>query len=83
MVRENSLRGRVILEREGNLNWSLKKTIEVCIEENNKFEKEGSNPAPKFRKAIKAEDRPYIQRWVLGCHFSWINPREKIKTAGQ
>ena len=77
MVRKNSLRGRVILrwEDEGKQKWDLEKTIKICIEEDDKLGKEKLNPASQFRKAIKADDRPYIQRWVLGCHFPWLNPR--------
>ena len=77
MVRKNSLRGRVILlwEKERKHNWNLEKTTEVCFEEDDKLEKEKLNPASQFRKAIKADDRTYIQRWVLGCHFEWLNPR--------
>ena len=77
MIRKNSLRRSVILRcgRVGKPNWSLKKTINVCIEESNKFEIKDRNPAPKFHKAIMSNDVSYIRRWVLGCHFFWLNPR--------
>jgi len=77
MKRENSLRGRVVLrwEEAGKQNWSLEKTIDMCIEVEAELQKAGFNHTPKFSSKIKGNDQRYIRNWVQGCHFKWINPR--------
>ncbi|MBN1515276.1 hypothetical protein JXA32_01780 [Candidatus Sumerlaeota bacterium] len=63
-------------EDAGQPNWDIESTIRICIEVNSSLKKDGQNPAPKFRKAIEADDGVYIKQWVLGCSFEWINPRK-------
>ena len=53
------------------------KTIAACIDADADLEREGLDPAPEFRKAVKSNDERYICTWVLGCHFKWLNPRRK------
>lgn len=77
--RNNSIRGCVIDKRNslGHPNWTSKKTLAICIKVDNELKKAGHNPAPKFREAIRLNDRKYLANWVLGCHFPWLNPRKK------
>lgn len=76
-VRKDSVRGRVITKwkRSRKPIWNSRKTVEVCIEMDRELEVEGLNPARKFRRAVKRNDEKYLKVWVLGCHFSWVNPR--------
>ncbi len=77
MTRENSLRGKVILrwERACKPDWSLEKTIDICIEVEGELKKAGINRTPQFSCRIRENDKRYIRNWVQGCHFEWINPR--------
>ena len=77
MVRENSLRGRVILrwKEAGKKDWGHQKTIDVCIEVEGELTEAGLNRTPKFSRKIRENDLGYIRNWVQGCHFDWINPR--------
>ena len=77
MTRKNSLRGRVIRrwEKAGKPNWSLKKTISICIIVERELTKAGFNRTPKFSRSIREKNQQYIRKWVRGCHFEWINPR--------
>ena len=76
-VRKNSLRGRVIIKWDsvGKPKWTLEQTLQICIDVNNDLEATGFNPAPRFREAIKSNNRPYLLNWAQGCHFPWLNPR--------
>jgi hypothetical protein len=77
MVRENSLRGRVILrwEKAGKPDWNLEKTISICIEVEKELKKKGLDRTPQFSRNLKENYKRYIKNWVQGCHFEWINPR--------
>jgi hypothetical protein len=77
MAWENSLRGRVIRrwEEVGKKDWSLEKTIGICIEVEGELAKAGLNRTPKFSHKIRENEQGYIRNWVQGCHFEWINPR--------
>jgi len=74
---KNSLRGRVIAEWEdtGKPNWGIRETIGICLLVNAELKAERLNPAQEFRKVIESNNLKYIRTWVLGCHFSWLNPR--------
>ncbi|GAI21790.1 unnamed protein product [marine sediment metagenome] len=76
-VRENSVRGRVILRRDeaGKPNWSIEQTLKVCVKVDSEFENSGLLPAPRFREEVESNNLPYLMNWVQGCHFEWINPR--------
>jgi len=77
VVKESSLRGRVILRwsKAGKPDWSLKKTMSICIEVERELKKMGINRTPKFSYKIRENDKSYLRNWVQGCHFEWINPR--------
>ncbi|MBW8038707.1 MAG: hypothetical protein FVQ85_01765 [Planctomycetes bacterium] len=77
MIKENSLRGRVILrwEKAGKPDWSLEKTISICIEVERELKKVGLHRTPQFSRNIMENNKRYIRNWVQGCHFEWINPR--------
>ncbi len=70
--RDNSIRGRVIKkwEKKGKPDWSLRRTLMVCIKTDSEFEEAGRQTAPRFRSHWK-----YLVNWVQGCHFPWLNPR--------
>jgi alanine racemase len=78
-VRKNSVRGRVVTKWAASRKpaWNTRKTLEVCIDIDRKLEKQGFKPAQQFRKAVKRDDEKYLNVWVLGCHFPWLNPRPK------
>ncbi|MFH1716552.1 MAG: hypothetical protein ABIF19_04310 [Planctomycetota bacterium] len=73
-----NLRGRVV-ERWKKAEcplWNYLKTRDICLEEDRRLNEEERNPAPKFRKFVEMEDESNIRRWILGCHFPWLNPRK-------
>ncbi len=76
--RKRTLRGRVIAQHEdiGKPNWGLRETIGICLLVDAELRAEGLNRTPAFRKAIESNDMSYIKTWVMGCHFSWLNPRD-------
>ena len=82
---KDSLRGRVIgrWEEEGRPQWDYHETKVKCLEENDRLRREGRNPAPCFREAIERKDEGYIKRWVMGCHFPWLPPREQKENKEQ
>jgi len=73
----NTLRGRVIAvwKGRGKGKWSKEETLGVCKAVDYQLEVEGLDPAPMFRKALADGNKTYITQWLLGCHFSWLNPR--------
>ena len=75
--KRKKLRGRVIAEWEnaGRPNWGIRETTGICLLVDAELKAEGLNPTSKFRKAIKSNDLRYVRSWVMGCHFSWLNPR--------
>lgn len=75
--RSGSLRGEVGLkwEHSGRPNWDLAQTIRETVAADQMLETVMSNPAPVFRKARIRADREYLERWVLGCKFPFLNPR--------
>jgi len=77
--KRSSVRGGVIekWQRSSQPGWDVYETIDACIDIDTRLEKQGLEPAVQFRKAVKNDDKKYIRTWVLGCHFSWLNPREK------
>lgn len=76
-IRRDSVRGRVILTRKDSTDkeWDVRKTLAVCMEVDGELEREGLEPAPQFRSAVKSHDQNYLIRWVWGCHFPWLNAR--------
>lgn len=77
METDKKLRGRVIAEWDaaGKPNWNKRETTGICLFIDAELKAEKLNPSPKFRKAIESNDLEYIKTWVMGCHFSWLNPR--------
>lgn len=59
----------------GKPDWSLERTLMVCINIDSEFEKVGLRPAPRFRDEVGLNNRKYLINWVQGCHFPWLNPR--------
>ena len=84
MMPKYRLRGEVIKrwKAAGCPQWDYETTKNVCLEVNRYLERIGQNPAPRFREEINKKNKTYIRQWVLGCHFSWLNPRpiKKQKT---
>jgi len=76
-MRKGTVRGGVFGAWEGDdrPNWDLNRTIEACESADANLDRQGLNSAPKFREARLRRDTRYIRTWVLGCHFSWLNPR--------
>lgn len=74
---QETIRGTVknIWEREGRPHWGREQTIRVCETVDEDFSNQGLMPAPRLREARDRNDVHYVQTWVLGCHFSWLNPR--------
>ncbi len=72
-----NVKGLVMLnwEKNGKLRWDLNQTIDAAQNADNALEAQGFNPAPTFRKGRQARNESYVKRWVLGCHFPWLNPR--------
>lgn len=62
--------------------WDYDTTKRVCLEVNGYLTDLGQNPAPRFREEIGNNNESYIRKWILGCHFEWLNPRKSksIKT---
>ena len=75
--RNTSVQGAVISawEQKGRPRWDLRQTIGVVESIDETLEREGLNPAPRFRAERTSGNRSYVQTWVLGCHFPWLNPR--------
>jgi hypothetical protein len=73
----DSLAGRVIRlhEREPFRQGDVDRTIEGAIQEDERLLREGRNPAKRFREERERNNREYMRRWILGCHFDWLNPR--------
>ena len=72
-----ALRGEVTKrwEAAGCRRWDYETTRSECLEVNNDFAEMGENPTPRFREEIEKKNESYIRRWILGCHFNWLNPR--------
>ncbi|MBL7106752.1 MAG: hypothetical protein ISS77_03995 [Phycisphaerae bacterium] len=72
-----NLKSCVIVEWEnaGKPNWGKKETIGMCLFVDAELKAEKLVPSPKFCKAIESNNLKYVKTWVLGCHFSWLNPR--------
>lgn len=84
-----TLRGLVISnwEKSGRARWDLARTVRKVLSADDPLASRGLNPAPTFRK--RRSDRDYVERWVLGCHFPFLNPRQSqsaplpVRVAGQ
>jgi len=77
MKRARKLRGLVIelwLEA-GRPVWDFAETKNACLKANDQLKARGLNPAKRFREQVEKDDETYIEQWVLGCHFEWLNPR--------
>ena len=70
-------RGEVIARwvGAGHPRWDYDATERACLEVDRYLSELGENPAPCFHGAIARGDKVYIRRWVMGCHFDWLNPR--------
>lgn len=62
-------------EKDGSPEWGYEETLSACVNANTFFRKRGENPAKKFRKNLVIGDDQYVRNWIMGCHFSWLNPR--------
>jgi len=80
MNREKTLRGLVIQKwnEAGEPAWDYSDTRTACLEANEELQTRGLNPARKFREKIEVGDDEYLERWVMGCHFDWLNPRSAV-----
>ena len=57
--------------------WNYDTTKNVCLEVDRYLAGLEQNPAPRFREEIGKNNEIYIDRWVRGCHFEWLNPRPR------
>ncbi len=57
--------------------WDKEQTLMVCESVDKDLCSRGLTPAPQFRAARERRDTRYIQTWVMGCHFPWLNPRKR------
>ena len=75
---KRTLRGRVIAQHEdiSKPSWGLRETIGICLLVDAELRAEGLNRTATFRQAIESTDMSYIQSWVMGCHFWWLNARD-------
>ncbi len=75
--RATTLRGLVIqMSREaGRPNWNYAETKSACLKANDEFKDRNRNPAKRFREEVEKGDQTYIEQWIYGCHFEWLNPR--------
>jgi hypothetical protein len=64
-------------EKEGRPPWTLEETIEIIEEVDAQLDQDGLGKSRnrKLHQHIEDGDKVYIKKWVLGCHFCWINPR--------
>jgi hypothetical protein len=76
-VLETNLRTEVVArwQDHGSPRWTAAETLSVAEEVDDTYGGHGLNPAPKFREARVAGDTSYLQTWIAGCHFDWLNPR--------
>lgn len=76
-VLEPNLRTEVVArwQDSGQSPWSAAETLSVAEAVDDAYQDEGTNPAPRFREARVAGDTTYLQTWIAGCHFDWLNPR--------
>ena len=72
-----NLRGRVVSrwDSEGSGNWDYERTRRECLKADAQFHSRGESPAPRFREEVELQNEPYVRRWIMGCHFEWLNPR--------
>jgi hypothetical protein len=77
MKRPAKLRGLVIeMWRDaGRPNWNYAETKSICLKANDELKSRKLNPAKRFREQVEKGDQTYIEQWVFGCHFEWLNPR--------
>ena len=75
--RKTKIRGCVAekWEAAGKPGWNLQRTIAECIKADDALAGIGLCPAPRFRFEHKSNNEKYLNTWVLGCHFPWLNPR--------
>jgi hypothetical protein len=74
--RSGSLRGEVGLKAAKDPeHWGLARTVRETVIADQILERQGKYPAPKFRKARLRADHDFIEKWVRGCKFPWLNPR--------
>lgn len=76
-VLETNLRTELVArwQEVGHPQWTAAETLSAAEEIDDAYSERGLNPAPKFREARAAGDRSYLQTWIAGCHFDWLNPR--------
>ena len=63
----------------GHPRWDVDETIRQTVLADEELARRGVEPAPRFREMRRARDHEYMRRWVLGCHFMWLNPRNATK----
>ncbi len=74
--RSGSLRGEVGLKAAKDPEqWGLARTVRETVIADQVLERHGKNPAPKFRKARLRADHDFIEKWVRGCKFPFLNHR--------
>lgn len=59
----------------GRPNWNYAETKSACLKANDELKGRKLNPAKRFREQVEKGDQTYIEQWVYGCHFEWLNPR--------
>ncbi len=74
---DDKVRGVVMTnwERSGRPRWDTTRTMRETEDADAVLETRGLNPAPTFRTRRRAGDQDYVEKWVRGCKFPWLNPR--------
>jgi hypothetical protein len=64
-------------EEAGRPDWSLEITIEEVKRTDAELYRDGLGKIRhrRLRQHIEHGDEEYVRRWILGCHFCWLNPR--------
>lgn len=61
--------------QNGRPAWDFSRTLQLTDEADDILERQGLNPAPKFRAQRKSGNCGYVAAWVRGCRFPWLAPR--------
>ena len=61
--------------QSGRPHWDKERTVRAAEDADDAYSSQRMNPTPAFRTYRQSGDRANVNRWVLGCHFEWLNPR--------
>lgn len=61
--------------RAGGPAWTSAQTLAVAEQVDDDFQEMGRNPTPRFHEERMAGNHSYLNTWIAGCHFEWLNPR--------